>query len=195
MTPTPTQSTDLFTSLSAGLNGLLATNLSRLVHNLPNAILTAIVGFIVIRLISLLASWLIGFVRMPKGLKEILISLFDALLMVFLVIIVLQALGLNNAAFVFTVVVAGLGIALGNGSVTLVADVISGIYLARDRNFSVGDIVVAGENPVEGEIVGMDMRRTRIRDKAGRMHSLPNSGIDRHAYVLITKRRDRTDLK
>ena len=192
MTPTP--STDLFTSLSSDLNSLLATNVNRLVHNLPNAVVTAIVGFIVIRLISLLARWLIGFVRMPKGLKEILLSLFDVLLGVFLIIVVLQALGLNNAAFVFTVVVAGLGIALGNGSVTLVADVLSGINLARDRNFSVGDIVVAGEDHVEGEIVSMDMRRTRIRDKSGRVHSLPNADIDRHAYVLVTKKRDRTDL-
>lgn len=194
MTPIPDQSTNIFVSLTSGFNSLLATNLSKLVHNLPNAILTAIVGFIVIRLVSLLAGWLIGFVRMPKGLKEILLSLFDALLTVFLVIVVLQTLGLNNAAFVFTVVIAGLGIALGNGSVTLVADVIAGIYLARDRNFSVGDIVAAGSPLVEGEIISMDMRRTRIRDQKGRVHSLPNTGIERNEYILITKRRDRTDI-
>jgi small-conductance mechanosensitive channel len=195
VTPTPVPSTNLFDSLTSDLNGLLATNLSKLVHNLPNAILTAIVGFIIIRLVSFVASWLIGFVRMPKGLKEIVVSLIDAILMVILVIIVLQTLGLNNAAFVFTAAVAGLGIAVGNGSVTLVTDVVSGIYLARDRNFSVGDIVVAGEDKVEGEIISMDMRRTRIRDKDGYIHSLPNTGIDRNQYILISKRRDRTDIK
>jgi small-conductance mechanosensitive channel len=186
--------TDIFDSLSSGVNGLLATNLSRLVDNLPNAIVTLIVGVIVIRLISWLASWLIGFVRMPKGLKQIAISLLDALLAVFLVIVVLQTLGLNNVAFIFTVAVAGLGIALGNGSVTLVNDIISGIYLARDRNFSVGDIVCAGEGQTEGEIIGMDMRRTRIRSQDGRVHSLPNAGIDRSEYTLITKKRDRKDI-
>lgn len=195
MTPVSTPSTDPFTALSSGLNGLLATNLSKLVHNLPNAIVTLIAGIIIIRVISLISRWLIGFVRMPKGLKEIAVSLIDALLSVFLVIIVLQTLGLNNAAFVFTAAIAGLGIALGNGSVTLVTDVISGIYLARDRNFSLGDIVCAGANQTEGEIIGMDMRRTRIRDKQGRVHSLPNSGIDRTEYILITKKRDRTDIK
>jgi len=172
----------------------VTTNLNKLAHNLPNAVVTALAGFIAIRIVSWLAGWLIGFVNMPKGLKGIIISLLDTLLMVILVIVTLEALGLNNVAFIVTAAVAGLGIAMGNGSVTLVSDILAGVYLAQDRNFSIGDIVQAGENQIEGEIVSMDMRRTRIRDKSGAVHSIPNSVIERKEYVLITKRRDRTDL-
>ena len=130
---------------------------------------------------------------MPKGLRGILISLLDALLMVFLIIVVLQKLGLGSLAFAFSAFLAAVGIAVGSGSATLVSDILGGITLARDRNFSIGDIVEAGEEKVKGEIIGMDMRRTRIRDNKGQIHSLPNSVIERKAYTLITKKRDRTD--
>jgi small conductance mechanosensitive channel len=169
-----------------------------ILHNLPSALVTLVIGVIIIRLLSFVASWLIGYIRMPKGLKEIFVSLIDTVLAVFLFIVVLQVLGLDNVAFVVTALVAGAGIALGNGGIPLMTDIISGIYLARDRHFSIGDIVQAGEpgNPrVEGEVISMDMRRTRIRDTEGRIHSLPNTVLERHEYVLITKKRDRTDAK
>lgn len=174
----------------------VTTNLNTVLHNLPVAIVTLIIGLIIIRVLSFIASWLIGFVRMPKGLKSIVVSLIDAVLTIFLVIVVLQVLGLNNVAFIVTALVAGLGIAIGNGAIPLMTDILSGVYLARDRNFSIGDIVQAGEPGGEktiGEVIGMDMRRTRIKDADGRIHSLPNTVIERHAYILVTKRRDRTD--
>jgi small-conductance mechanosensitive channel len=181
-------------SLNLSLPG--STSFDSVVHNLPTAAVTLIIGIIVIRLLSYVASWLIGYIRMPKGLKEIFVSLIDAVLAIFLFIVVLQVLGLNNVAFVVTALVAGLGIALGNGGIPLMTDIISGIYLARDRNFSIGDIVQAGEPgavKAEGEVISMDMRRTRIKDAEGHIHSLPNTVIERHEYVLITKKRNRTD--
>lgn len=176
------------------LLGPVRDNLNTIVGNLPNALVTLLVGFLAIRILSYFISWLIGFVRMPKGLKEIVISLVDALLTVFLIIVVLQSIGLSNLAFIFSAMLAAVGIAVGSGSSTLVADIIGGIYLARDRDFAIGDIVQAGENQVEGEIISMDMRRTRIKDNGGNVHSMPNSVIERKEYVLITKRRDRKDL-
>lgn len=172
----------------------ITTNINTMLHNLPTALVTLLIGILAIRILSWIASWIIGFIRMPKGLKEIIISMIDALLTIFLVITVLQALGLGNLALVFSAFVAAAGIAIGSGSSTLVADIIGGIYLARDRDFAIGDIVQAGDNKVEGEIISMDMRRTRIKDGDGRIHSMPNSLIERKEYTLITKRRDRTDI-
>lgn len=169
-------------------------NLNDVLPLLPEALATLLLGLVVIRVISRLASWLIGYVRMPKGLKEIVISILDALLVVFLVIVVLKTLGLGDVAFIFSASVAALGLAIGNGSAVLVQDILGGIYLARDRDFSIGDIVRVGENQMEGEILSMDMRRTRIRSKGGHIHSIPNSVIERKEYVLITKKRDRKDV-
>ncbi|HEX7259584.1 MAG TPA: mechanosensitive ion channel family protein [Candidatus Saccharimonadia bacterium] len=171
----------------------LSLNLQGALEKVPGALVTLVLGLLVIRLLSYIVSWLMGFVNMPKGLKEILVSLMDALLMIFLIIVVLQKLGLGSLAFALSAFLAAIGIAVGSGSATLVSDILGGITLARDRNFSIGDIVEAGEEKVKGEIVSMDMRRTRIRDNKGQVHSLPNSVIERKAYTLITKKRDRTD--
>ena len=173
------------------LFGPVTTNLNEWMNRLPNAVITFLVGLIIIRILSWVAGWIISFFRMPRGLKEIIGSLVDALLMVFLIIVTLQALGLNNVALVFSAAVAALGLALGNGSVTLVHDISAGIYLARDTDFSIGDIVKVGDKETQGEIISMDMRRTRIRDNKGAVHSLPNSLIERNEYILITKKRDR----
>jgi len=172
----------------------LDTTITNVLPNLPVALVTLLAGIVIIRVISWILSWLIGFARMPKGLKEIIVSVIDALLAIFLAIVVLQALGLNNLALVFSAFVAAAGIAVGSGSSTLIADIIAGVYLARDRDFSIGDIVQAGENLTEGEIIGMDMRRTRIKDKDGHIHSLPNAVLERKEYILVTKRRHRTDV-
>lgn len=173
------------------LFGPVSNNINELLPKLPNALVTLLAGFVVIRIISWIAAWLIGYIRMPRGLKGIIISMLDALLAVFLIIVVLQSLGLNNLALIFTAGVAAVGIALGNGSVNMVSDIIAGVYLARDKDFAIGDIVKAGEEHTEGEILSMDMRRTRILDSNGNIHSMPNSVIERKEYVLITKKRDR----
>ncbi len=169
----------------------IATNINDFLPQLANAIVVALVGFVVIRILSWIASWIIGFIKMPKGLKGIIIALLDTVLALFLVIVVLKALGLNDLALAFTAGVAAFGIAVGNGSVTLVADIIAGVYLAQDRDFGVGDIVRVGPDNIEGEIISLDLRRTRIADRGGRIHSFPNAVVERNAFVLITKKRNR----
>jgi small-conductance mechanosensitive channel len=173
----------LFDQLSGKINEFLP--------KLPEAMVVLLFGVLVIRLISWIASWLIGFIRIPKALKGILISLFDALLAIFLIIVVLQTLGLNNVALVVSASIAALGLALGNGSVTMVADILAGFHLAQDKDFNLGDVVRAGDSNVEGEILSMDMRRTRIRDHEGYIHSIPNAVIERKEFVLVTKKADR----
>ncbi len=186
---------DTFDFSLEGIFSPITENLNEVIAKLPNAIVTALIGYLLIRVLSRVASWLVGYIRMPYGLKEIVISIIDALLMIFLVIAFLQSLGLSNVAFILSATVAAVGLAIGNGSVTMVQDILGGVYLARDRDFSIGDIVKVGENQVEGEILSMDMRRTRIKTKKGHIHSIPNSVIERKEYILVTKKRDRTDLQ
>jgi small-conductance mechanosensitive channel len=177
----------LFDQLTNNINGILP--------RLPNALFTILAGYIIIRLVSIFAYWFLGFFRMPRGLKTIIISLVDILLYVFLIIVVLQSLGLSNLALAFTAGVAALGIALGNGSVALVQDIQAGILLAKDKDFHMGDEIEIADEPgskgVRGIVEGMDMRRTRLRDEKGYLHVFPNSYIERRAWVLITRRRDR----
>ncbi len=179
--------------VNLGANSLtdpLIDGFNHIVPKLPGALIALLVGIVIIRVLSWIAQGLIGLIRLPRGLKGILVSLIDGLLWVFLTISVLQALGLNNVALVFSGSVAALGLALGAGASTLAADILAGVFLARDRDFSLGDKVVAGENKTEGIVEAMDMRRTRIRGKDGQLHVIPNSVIERKEWVLIAKKKD-----
>lgn len=170
---------NIFTSEAVeGFNNILP--------KLPKAILALLFGLVLIRILSWVIRALISFVRLPKGLKTILFSLVDGLLWIFLIISVLQSLGLGNLALVFSGAVAATGLALGSGASSLASDILAGIFLAKDKDFNVGDEVIAGEKPTQGIIESMDMRRTRIRTKDGKLHIIPNSLVERKEWVLVS---------
>ncbi|MBW3538286.1 mechanosensitive ion channel family protein [Candidatus Parcubacteria bacterium] len=157
----------------------------------PQVVVALLFGFVLIRILSWIAQAFLGLVRLPKGLRGIIVSLMDGLLWVFLIIAILQSIGLGQVALAFSGSVVALGLALGAGASSLAADILAGIFLAKDRDFSVGDELMAGDKPTEGVVESMDMRRTRIRDKDGRLHIIPNSVIERKEWVVLAKSKDR----
>ncbi len=138
-----------------------------------------------------MAEYLLKFVRLPRGLKAILVSLIRSILWAFLVIATLRGLGLSSFALIFSGALAAVGFALASGASSFAGDILAGIFLAHDRDFNVGDEVRAGEDKTEGTIESMDMRRTRIRAKDGRLHVIPNSVIERKEWVFLNKKSEK----
>ncbi len=159
-------------------------------RNLPKTLVLLLFGFVIIRILAWTAEALLSLVRLPKGLRGIITSLIHALMWMFLIILVLQSLGLGNLAFALSGSIAVLGLAIAAGASSLAADILAGVFLAQDKDFSVGDEVSAGEKPTEGIVESMDMRRTRIRDKEGRLHIIPNSMIERKEWIVLNKKKD-----
>jgi moderate conductance mechanosensitive channel len=159
-----------------------------IVPKLPSALIGLLVGILIIKLLSWFGQALLGLVRMPSGLRGIMISMLDGVLWVVLAVSILQTLGLEKLALALSGSIAILGLAVATGASSLAADILAGIFLAKDRDFSVGDNVIAGENKTEGVIEKMDMRRTRIRGKDGQLHVIPNSVIERKEWVLLEKK-------
>lgn len=158
---------------------------------LPNVLLGFLIGLVLVKLLTWAADLIIGAVRMPKGLKDILVSLIHAILWMFLVISTLNGLGLSQLALVLSGSVVAIGLAVGSGASSLAADILAGISLSGDRDFNIGDEVMAGEKPVQGIIEKMDIRRTRIRAKDGKLHVIPNAVVERKEWVLVTKKSER----
>ena len=69
------------------------------------------------------------------------------------------------------------GIALGFGAQDLVKDFLSGVFMLIEDQFGVGDIVDAGE--AVGEVEGISLRSTRVRDVTGTLWHIPNGEIRR----------------
>lgn len=166
----------------------LIEGMNDILPKIPKAIIALVAGYIAIKLFSVLARGILGAFRLPQGLRGILISVIDGLLWVFLIISVLQTLGMGNLVLILSGSLAAVGLAIASGTSSLVADIVAGIFLSKDKDFSVGDEVIAGEKPTEGTIESMDMRRTRIRDKDGQLHVIPNSVVERKEWVVLAKK-------
>lgn len=70
-----------------------------------------------------------------------------------------------------------IGVALGFGSQKLVQDFLAGIFMLMEDQYGLGDIVDAGD--AVGEIEGITLRTTRIRDLEGTVWHIPNGQITR----------------
>jgi len=87
--------------------------------------------------------------------------------------VVLSEIGVNVAPLIASAGIVGL--AIGFGAQTLVKDAIAGVFLLLENHYDLGDRVKLGA--AEGEVVGVSLRRTTLRDDAGGVHTIPNGSI------------------
>lgn len=120
--------------------------------------------------------------RTGKAFIELLSNLIKYAAVLVMVMLVLNAFGVNAAALV-----AGLGVLsliVGLGVTSLVEDIVAGIFIIGERLFDVGDIVVVDD--FRGTIVSIGFRSTQIEDDGGDILILRNSSIE--SLVNMTNR-------
>lgn len=157
--------------------------------SIPKAIIFFIVGFISIRILSKVLTHALGLAKLPRGIIKVSVKLLDLVLWILLTIALLQLAGLSNVALAMSGAFAVLALAFSQGLSTAVGDTISGLNLARDRHFRIGDKVRVGpvEQKIEGVIIDMDTRKSRLKDSAGNLYVVPNSLIDRNSFTLLER--------
>lgn len=88
-------------------------------------------------------------------------------------LMILEALGFDTKALLAGAGIIGL--AVGFGAQSLVKDVVTGLFLLFEDQFSVGDHVdIAG---VSGIVEEVGIRVTQVRDFSGALHTVPNGSI------------------
>jgi small-conductance mechanosensitive channel len=148
-----------------------------------------LVGILIIRLLVHATRWILKLTQIQTGLRYVITSLVETMLWMILLYTVLQELGLNSIILFFTGSIAAIGIAMAAGGSTLVSDIVAAIFLARDKDFNVGDEVIVGWDPKsQGIIERMDSRRIRLRDADGVLHVIPNSVVERREWVVVKRR-------
>lgn len=70
-----------------------------------------------------------------------------------------------------------MGIALGFGAQTVVADFLAGTFMLVEDQFGIGDVIEV--NDVQGEVENISLRTTKLRDVRGTVWHIPNSEIKR----------------
>jgi len=97
-------------------------------------------------------------------------------------LLVLQNLGYNVAGLLAGLGIGGLAVALA--AKETLANLFGSIALLLDRTFQVGDTIKQGD--VEGEVVNIGLRSTRVRTKEGYIVSIPNQLITNAAVTNLT---------
>jgi small conductance mechanosensitive channel len=124
--------------------------------------------------------------------QKTLASLFDAVLTITLLVIaalmIFQALGFAVGPLLASAGIAG--VAIGLGAQSLVKDVLSGVFIILERQFSVGDVVRIGAN--SGAVEELNLRTVVLRDGDGGVHIIPNGQIDR--VTVLTRDWSRLQL-
>jgi len=162
--------------------------------DLPAVLFDLLVGILVIRLSVHALRLVLKLTHIQIGLRYVLTSIVETFLWIFLTITLLNELGFKDVLLPFAGSIAFIGFAMAAGGSTLLSDVIAAIFLARDTDFNVGDEVIVGEPIAQGVIERMDARRTRLRDKDGRLHVIPNSLIERKEWVVVSRRSELTAM-
>ena len=102
------------------------------------------------------------------------------------VLLVLQNLGYNVAGLLAGLGIGGLAVALA--AKETLANLFGSLALLMDRTFQVGDTIKQGD--VEGEVVNIGLRSTRVRTKEGYVVSIPNQLITNAAVTNMTPEAD-----
>ena len=157
--------------------------------SIPKAILLFIIGFISIKVLSRVLTRALGLAKLPKGMIKVSVKLLDLVLWILLSIALLQLAGLSNVALAMSGAFAVLALAFSQGFSATVGDTISGLNLARDKHFRIGDRVRVGplDQKIEGVIIDMDTRKSRLKDASGQIFVVPNSVIDRNSFTLMER--------
>jgi moderate conductance mechanosensitive channel len=85
---------------------------------------------------------------------------------------------LGEAGFQLGPLIAGagvVGLAIGFGAQTLVRDVLGGLFILLENQYTTGDVVnIAG---IGGSVQAINLRRTVLRDIDGIVHTIPNGEV------------------
>jgi len=88
-------------------------------------------------------------------------------------LIILEQLGVP----IFPVIasVGFVGLAFGLGAQTIVKDMISGLFVLVENQYTIGDVVVIGS--ISGTVESITLRKTTVRDLYGTVHHIPNGEV------------------
>ncbi len=153
-----------------------AKPIEKILPNLPGAVLTLVVGFIVIQILLVIFALILRTLRTTRALEQILYSSVSVILWAGVIALTLQSLGLSQVATAIAGSFAIIGIGLASGANKLVSDVVAGLFLAKNRHFKIGQKIKI--DIAEGQIHSLDTRKVRVLGKDGSLFVIPNSKFD-----------------
>ena len=169
-----------------------AVDAQEFIHTkLPHLLVIALIAFILTRLLRLLTARMVhvaeqhaaepGRVSQVKTLAGVIHATGLAIIGLIAGLQILDAFGVNLAPLLASAGVAG--VAIGLAAQNIVRDMLNGMLILVEDQFSVGDTVrLAG---MTGTVEAMTLRKTTVRDGDGTLYIIPNSQITAVANLSV----------
>lgn len=143
---------------------------------LPVIIQSIIYIFLILALSKILRTVFRVQIKKSDRAKTIL-SLFDGLVKygsaIFIIILILKACGVDTGALIASVGV--LTLIVGLGAQTLIADIIAGVFIIFENEFSTGETITI--DGFRGKVMEIGIRTTKLLDAAGNIKIINHSNI------------------
>ncbi|MEM2904382.1 MAG: mechanosensitive ion channel [Candidatus Bathyarchaeia archaeon] len=152
-----------------------------------SAIITLIISYVILKVLTKGVKATLEKARIPLALSGMLMSIVSMVFWYFVILAVLSSFGpplspmVAALGSIFAFLALGIGLAMSG----VLKDLVSGAFLVTDKDFGVGFKVKAGG--VEGTVVGVDIRKTRILDKDGVLHVIPNAVIEPAEWLVYQR--------
>lgn len=154
-------------------------------------LLTVVLIYLSGQLKRLLVGKILGRTSMPRGTRQAVGTVARYLVLVIGFIVILQTVGIDLTAL--TVLGGAVGIGIGFGLQNIASNFISGLIIMFERPIQIGDRIEA--NKVNGEVVAIGPRSTRIRTNDNVTIIIPNSKLVSENVVNWSYKNDMTRVR
>lgn len=182
---------DLFAAISAGLEKVYVS----LAEAAPTLLFvggTLIVAYIAINIIQRLVKKLLERVDFNPDLEYLAYRAVGWVGWFFVLVWLVGQLGQEE---IFATLIAGgalAGLAIALAVKDSLADAVGGVLLLQDKHFDLGDRIKAAG--VEGKILEVGLRKTRLKLDNGNIQIIPNAKIDKGGWTLLPREKQRERL-
>ena len=176
--------------MSLGSLDIVGNLLASIVAAVPliiSAIITLIISYLILKALTRMLGASLQKAKLPLALSGIVMSILSGIFWYFVILAVLSSFGAPLSPMVaalgsiFAFLALGIGLAMSG----VLKDLVSGAFLVTDKDFGTGFRVKAAG--VEGTVASVDIRKTRILDKEGILHVIPNAVIEPAEWLVYQR--------
>lgn len=157
--------------------------MTNLIDTLPKVkldgtrIINGILLLLILFIVESVVSWILGMLKPSRNRSRTVIALFRNIVR-YAVILIAICVVLSMFSVDIGTILAGLGIIaliVGFGAESLIADVVTGLFILIDNQYNVGDIIEV--NGFRGTVTDISVRTTVLTDVGGNVKIINNSDM------------------
>jgi len=157
-------------------------NIMVYIPKIPMVVFTLALGILLIRFIKKATIRIMNRMRLDTTIISFTTAFITFTLWVFLISLLFSILGFPQISVAFSGSIALILVGIASNANSLIQDLLAGIFLIADTDFKVGAEVKI--NNVQGTVVGLDIKKTKIKDENGHIFVVSNKVFDGNIYEI-----------